>query len=47
MEDFAEAHQETLGKVLDFSNGVPSHDTIGRVLSIPGLTHHSDLRHKF
>ena len=34
MEDFAEAHQETLGKVLDFSNGVPSHDTIGRVLSI-------------
>ena len=33
MEDFAEAHQETLGKVLDFSHGVPSHDTIGRVLS--------------
>jgi predicted transposase YbfD/YdcC len=33
MEDFAEAHQEILGKALDFSRGVPSHDTIGRVFS--------------
>jgi len=33
MEDFAHAHQGVLGKVLDLSHGVPSHDTIGRVLS--------------
>ncbi len=33
MEDFAEGHQEVLGKILDLSHGVPSHDTIGRVFA--------------
>ena len=33
MEDFAEAHQDALKGVLDLSRGIPSHDTIGRVLS--------------
>ena len=33
MQDFARAHQDVLGNVLDLSRGVPSHDTFGRVLS--------------
>jgi predicted transposase YbfD/YdcC len=32
--DYAEAHQEELGKIIDLSSGIPSHDTIGRVVSL-------------
>lgn len=31
--DFAEAHQETLKKFIDLDEGIPSHDTISRVIS--------------
>jgi predicted transposase YbfD/YdcC len=34
MEDFGNAKQEWLGSFLDLSNGVPSHDTFGRVFSL-------------
>lgn len=32
-EDFGHAHQEILEKFIDFPDGIPSHDTIGRVIS--------------
>jgi predicted transposase YbfD/YdcC len=32
--DYAEAHQDELAKVIDLSAGIPSHDTIGRVISL-------------
>jgi predicted transposase YbfD/YdcC len=31
-EDYAEAHEEALAKLIDLSAGIPSHDTIGRVI---------------
>lgn len=34
MEDFGNAKREWLGSFLDLSNGVPSHDTFGRVFSL-------------
>lgn len=34
MEDFGNAKKEWLGSFLDLSNGVPSHDTFGRVFSL-------------
>ena len=33
MQDFAEAHQEELRKIIYLPNGIPSHDTIGRLFS--------------
>src|SRR5690606_42066642 len=33
MEEFAEAKQEFLSTIIDFSNGVPSDDTFNRVFS--------------
>ena len=32
--DYAENNFEELSKIIDLSNGVPSHDTIGRVISL-------------
>lgn len=32
-EDYAEAHFETFKQFIDLSNGIPSHDTIARVIS--------------
>ena len=34
IEDFGKAKEDWLGKVLDLPNGIPSHDTIGRVFSL-------------
>lgn len=34
IEFFGECHAETLAKYLSFPNGMPSHDTIGRVLQL-------------
>lgn len=34
IEDFGRAKEDWLGKVLDLPNGIPSHDTIGRVFSL-------------
>jgi predicted transposase YbfD/YdcC len=34
MEDFGNAKKDWLGSFLDLSNGVPSHDTFGRVFSL-------------
>ena len=31
--DYGDNHYEELSKVIDLSNGIPSHDTIGRVMS--------------
>jgi len=33
LQDFAEAHEEQLKAIIPFPNGIPSHDTIGRVFS--------------
>jgi predicted transposase YbfD/YdcC len=32
--DYADSNQEELGKVIDLSSGIPSHDTISRVISL-------------
>lgn len=32
-EDFGNAHHETLSRFIDFPHGIPSHDTISRVIS--------------
>jgi len=34
LQDFAEAHEKSLKKIIDLPNGVPSHDTFGRVFSL-------------
>jgi hypothetical protein len=34
IEDFGRAKEEWLRKVLDLPNGIPSHDTVGRVFSL-------------
>ena len=36
---FGECHAETLAKYLSFPNGMPSHDTIGRVLQLVDPTY--------
>ena len=33
-QDYAHAHEEELSKIIDLSSGIPSHDTISRVLSL-------------
>lgn len=33
-EDYGKAHRKTLEKLIDFPSGIPSHDTIGRVISL-------------
>lgn len=33
-QDYAYSHEEELSKIIDLSSGIPSHDTIGRVISL-------------
>ena len=41
---FGECHAETLAKYLSFPNGMPSHDTIGRVLQLVDPTYLYELQ---
>ncbi|WP_305926276.1 ISAs1 family transposase [Bacillus mycoides] len=47
MEFFGEVHAETLAEYLSFPNGMPSHDTIGRVLQLVDPTVFYELQTKF
>ncbi|OUB15413.1 hypothetical protein BK708_24810 [Bacillus thuringiensis serovar yunnanensis] len=44
IEFFGECHAETLAKYLSFPNGMPSHDTIGRVLQLADPTYLYELQ---
>ncbi|OUB29870.1 hypothetical protein BK708_11655 [Bacillus thuringiensis serovar yunnanensis] len=44
IEFFGECHAETLAKYLSFPNGMPSHDTIGRVLQLVDPTYFYELQ---
>ncbi|MGX5574553.1 transposase family protein, partial [Bacillus toyonensis] len=44
IEFFGECHAETLAKYLSFPNGMPSHDTIGRVLQLVDPTYLYELQ---